>query len=183
VRRPPVDLDDQLRPPALADDHPPAGRLADDRDVGPHAARHLDGGEALDHLLRDRGRDDHAAGSRRRRGGAVDERGQRALHVDGAAPEEAAVAQLARRVGRPGLGIGDADGVHVGVEQHARAGPGVEHSDDVPQRVDLDGVPEPLELGAHQRRDGALLAGRAGRADEREEEALEGVAVVLHAAS
>ena len=54
-------------------------------------------------------------------------------------------------------GSRDADGVHVRVEQHARPGPGVERADDVAERVDLDGIAEPLELGAHERRDGALL--------------------------
>ena len=94
------------------------------------------------------------------------ERRQRTLHVERAAAVQPPVAQLARRVGRPRGGVADADGVHVRVEQHARPRPGVERAGHVAERVDLDRVAEPLELSAHERRDGALLAGRARRPDE-----------------
>ena len=133
---------------------------------GSHGTGDGHGRVPLDHLLRDRGADHHAPALERRRRGAVHERRQRALHVQRAAAVQAPVAQLAGRIGRPRAGVADADRVHVRVEQHARPGPGIERAGDVAERVHRDGVAEPLELRADERRDRALLARRARRPHE-----------------
>ena len=80
-------------------------------------------------------------------------------------------------IGRPRGAVGDADRVHVGVEQHARPVAAAERADDVAELVDLDGVAQPLHLLAHERRHRALLAGRARGADEAAREAHQGVDV------
>ena len=138
VRTAAVDLHDQLRAAALADHDAAVRRLADDGRVRLHGTGNRHGRVPLDHLLRDRGADDHAAALERRRRGAVHERRQRALHVQRAAAVQPPVAQLPGRIGRPRSGIADADRVHVRVEQDARPRPGIERAGHVAERVHRD---------------------------------------------
>ena len=110
----------------------------------------------------------------------MDERRQRSLHVGRPAAVQTA-RRAARRPGRPTRPrIGDADRVHVRVEQHARTRAGIERPDHVAELVDLDRVTEPLHLGAHAHSDVALAPRRARRPHEVEGELFQGGAVQLH---
>ncbi len=84
------------------------------------------------------------------------------LHVHRAAAVQLAVSDLAGGAAAPGGRVGDADRVHVRVEQDAGPGAGVERAGDVAGAVDLDLEAELLQRRAHELRDGALLRRERG---------------------